>query len=265
MIQNTFLFLERVKKGIEKSLWQQGIHDWDAFLNKETIKGISKKRKLYYNRKLIEARKALYNFNSEYFKTILPKSEYYRLYDFFKDDAIYLDIETTGLDARTNELTVIGLFNGIETKTMIRGINLDIKKLKEELKDCKLIITFNGASFDIPFINKRYPGILPNVPNLDLRTTANKLNLNGGLKNIEKALGIRRNNLIENMHGGDAATLWRIYRATNDPYYLNLLIAYNEEDIINLKKLAEHCISALKQNFPKHQSPSLHGLKQPPI
>ena len=73
----------------------------------------------------MQARRALYNFDSTYFKNILPQSEYYRLYDFFKEDCVFLDIETTGLDSKNNDITVIGLFDGINTKTMIKNINLD--------------------------------------------------------------------------------------------------------------------------------------------
>ena len=68
MIQNTFLFLERVKRGLEENLWKQGINDWDSFINAEKIGGISKKRKIYYDRKILEARKALYSQDSSYFK-----------------------------------------------------------------------------------------------------------------------------------------------------------------------------------------------------
>ncbi|MBI2135266.1 ribonuclease H-like domain-containing protein [Candidatus Woesearchaeota archaeon] len=249
MIQNTFLFLERVKRGLEESLWQQGIRDWDSFLNREKIAGIGKKRKLYYDRKILEARKALYNFDSSYFKKILPSSEYYRLYDFFKEDAIFLDIETTGLDQKNDDITLIGLFNGIDTKTMIKGINFDLKGLKKELSRYKLIVTFNGASFDVPFIDKLYPGLLPDIPNFDVKTITGRLELKGGLKEVEKTLGIRRKRIIERFYGGDALRLWRMYRAAGDDYYLNLLVEYNEEDIINLKKIAEFCIEKMKSKF----------------
>jgi len=223
--------------------------DWDSFLNADSVKGISKPRKLYYDRKIKEARKELFSFNSTYFKNILPSTEYYRLYDFFKEETVFLDIETTGLSPEYNHITIIGLFDGIETKTMIRGINLDIPALRKELEKYKLIVTFNGASFDIPFIKKQFPNLLPNIPNLDLRTTANKIGLTGGLKKIEKHLGIQRRKLVDDFSGGDALTLWKMYRATGNDFYLKLLVEYNEEDIINLKKLAEHCISKIKEQF----------------
>jgi len=249
LIQNSFIFLERIKKGIEKKIWKQGIYSWDSFLSKNKIDGLSIVRKKYYNRKIIEARKALYNFDSAYFKNILPQSEYYRLYDFFKEDCVFLDIETTGLDSKNDDITLIGLFDGINKKTMIKGINLEYKLLKNEFKKYKLIITFNGSSFDVPFINKTYPGLLPNIPNFDVKSVTDRLNLKGGLKEIEKKLGIKRNKIIEKFYGGDALTLWKMHRATGDDYYLKLLIEYNEDDIINLKTIAEYCVEKLKEKF----------------
>ena len=251
MIQNTFLFLERVKKGIEKNLWNQGIDSWDSFLNTKKIIGLSNRRKLYYDRKIIEARKQLYNLNSTYFKKILPQSEYYRLYDFFKEDCVFLDIETTGLDRKNDDITVIGLFDGVNTKTMIKNINLNYKKLKNELQRYKLIVTFNGSSFDVPFINKLYPSLLPDIPNFDVRSVTDRLGLKGGLKEIEKKIGIKRSKIIEKFYGGDALALWKMYRATGDDYYLKLLVEYNEEDIINLKTIADYCVEKLRPQFPK--------------
>jgi uncharacterized protein len=247
MIQNSFIFLEKVKKGIESNLWKQGINNWDSFLSANEIRGFSNSRKVYYNRKILEARKALYNLDSLYFKKILPQSEYYRLYDFFKEETVFLDIETTGLDSKNNDITLIGLFDGINTKTMVKGINFDYKALKNELQKYKLMVTFNGSCFDVPFINKIYPGLLPNIPNFDVKSVTYKLNLKGGLKEIERKLGIKRNKIIEKFYGGDALTLWRMYRSTGDEYYLKLLVEYNEEDIINLKTIAEYCVEKLKK------------------
>ncbi|MBS3096965.1 ribonuclease H-like domain-containing protein [Candidatus Woesearchaeota archaeon] len=247
MITQSFIFLERVGNKIEKNIWKNGINTWDNFLTKKYIKGLSRHRKLYYDRKILNARKALYSFDSAYFLDILPQSEMWRLYDFFREDAVFLDIETTGLSKNNDDITVFGLYDGINTKIMIKGINLDYNALKKELQKYKLIVTFNGASFDLPFIEKRYPNLLPKVPNFDVRSITDRLGLTGGLKNIEKTLGIKRNPIIEKFYGGDALTLWRMYRATGDDYYLNLLVEYNEYDIMNLKIVAEHCVKKMKE------------------
>ena len=242
MIQNSFIFLDKINKKAEENLFKQGINTWTDFLNAKKIKGISKARKIFYDRKILEARKALYNFDSFYFTDKLPHSEAYLLYPFFKDQTVFLDIETSGV-RKHDDITMIGLFDGINTKIMIRGINLDINFLKKELKNYKLIVTFNGSSFDLPFLKKRYPDLIPNIPHVDLKTVCQRSDLKGGLKQIEKKFNIKRNKIIEEMYNGDPFTLWRMYRATGDDYYLNLLVEYNEEDVINLKIIADKIIS----------------------
>jgi len=247
MIRKSFIFLENINQATERAIWDQGIIDWDDFLSSEKVKGISSKRKAFYDRKLREAKRALYSFDSSYFIGKLPRNEYWRLYNFFKDEAVYLDIETSGF-GKHSYITVIGLFDGYDTKIMIKDINLDMDALVNELKRYKLIVTFNGAVFDIPFIRKRYP-YFPNIPNFDLRFCCGKLGLKGGLKDVEKRVGIRRSKVIEELSGGDALTLWKMYKATGDEYYLELLVNYNGEDCMNLKTIAEHVYKRMEEFY----------------
>lgn len=251
MIRSSFAFLEKVGDRLEQNLLQQGIHNWDHFLNRKYVKGISRPRKLYYDRKIKDAKKALYNFDSQYFADILPNSEMWRLYDFFKEDAVFFDIETTGLSSYA-DVTLFGLFDGIETKTMIRNISWNLDALKKEFQKYKMIVTYNGTSFDLPFVRKRYPDLIPeNIPHFDLRFACQRLGLTGGLKGVEKALGIKRRKLVDGLDGGDALRLWKMYKATGDEHYINLLVEYNEEDIINLKTIANIVVDKLKKQSMK--------------
>ena len=93
MIKRSFIILLGVSYNLEKSIWKQNIHSWDDFIFAKKIKGISDKRKVYYNLFLKKAKRELYNLNSEFFTKLLPSSEHWRLYDFFKDEAVFLDIE----------------------------------------------------------------------------------------------------------------------------------------------------------------------------
>ena len=251
MIRNSFIFLERVDHKIEQNLWAQGIYNWDAFLRRKWVKGLSRPRKLYYNRKILEAKKALYKFNSSYFANMLPSTEIWRLYDFFKEDAVFFDIETTGLSSYA-DVTMFGLFDGIDTKILVRNISWDLDALKKEFKKYKMIVTYNGTSFDLPFVKKRYPDLIPdNIPHFDLRFACNRIGLTGGLKGVEKALGIKRRKLVDGLDGGDALRLWKMYKATGDEHYINLLVEYNEEDIINLKTIANIVVKKLKEQSIK--------------
>lgn len=244
MIRQSFVLLEGIKARTEQNIWMQGVKTWDDFLKRGNIKGISAKRKIYHNLQLLNAKKALFSLDSSYFLNRLPNAEAWRLYDFFREEALFLDIEVSGVKCH-DYITVFGLFDGFDTKIMIKSFNLDYKLLKRELSRYKLIVTFNGSSFDIPFIRKRYPDLLPNVPNFDVMSVICRAGFSGGLKEIEKSLGIRRNPLIERFCSGDPYRLYRMYKATGDDYYLKLLIEYNEDDLVNLKKIAELCVKRL--------------------
>jgi uncharacterized protein len=88
-------------------IWEQGIKDWNDFLNSE-IKGISKKTKHSYDRQIKEAQDALRESNSAYFINKMPSTETWRLYDYFKDEAVFLDIEASSSTSKNSYLTVIG-------------------------------------------------------------------------------------------------------------------------------------------------------------
>lgn len=246
MIRNSFVFIDGIGPKKERALWRRGIDDWEQFLNAKSIKGISKQRKETADAKIHRAREALYKLDSAYFARSLEPSEQWRLYDFFKEEAVFLDIETNGVNSYS-DITVVGLYDGMQFRPYVKGINLDYKELREDLSRYKLMVTFNGASFDLPFL--RTMGVLPDVPHVDLKHVCHKIGLKGGLKEIERTLGLTRSKIVDGLHGGDALSLWRIFRATGDRYYLDLLLEYNEEDCVNLKPLAEHAIKELEKQF----------------
>ncbi len=248
MIRKSFVFIEGIGPQKERALWNRGICDWDAFLAAKNIRGFSKEYKAYANRHIHFAKEALKNDDSAYFVGKLAQVESWRLFNRFKDEVAFLDIETSGFD-NGSKITVVGIFDGLRYKSMIEGINMNYKALKEELSIYKMLVTFNGSSFDLPILRQK--GVIPNIPHLDLKHACARVGLKGGLKEIERTLGFTRTPIVEGLHGGDALSLWKIYRATGDEHYLNLLLEYNEEDCSNLKPLAEKVCSELsKRVFP---------------
>ncbi len=240
MIRRSFCFLPGCSENLEKSIWSQGVRDWQGFLEREHIKGISKKRKAFYDRRILEAREHLDNGDCTYFRDI-PS----RLYEDFRQEAIYLDIEASGHDK--GFITVVGIYDGRDVMQFVKSINLDWQEIARIISRSKLIISFNGSSYDLPKLVRDRP--LPDLPHLDLRHACRRAGLSGGLKEIEKQLGIRRDPAAAAVGGGDPYRLWQRWRATGDKDYLDLLLKYNEEDCVNLEMIARKLLVSHPNNY----------------
>jgi uncharacterized protein YprB with RNaseH-like and TPR domain len=245
MIQNSFILLDGVGYKTEEKLWRQDVLSWDDFLEIESVIGISSKQKSVHDRELEAASHHLDKKSPYYFSQRLKMRDYWRLYSDFKEDACFLDIETTGLSSES-ALTVVGIFDGRNTKSFVKGDNLIEAVLKEELSKYRLIVTFFGSAFDIPFIKAKYPGIAFDIPHIDLCFASRRIGLRGGLKSIEKQLGFDRGEGIAEIDGLEAVRLWRRWERYDDEEALARLLEYNKADVVNLKILAEKVYEGLK-------------------
>ncbi|MAF34868.1 exonuclease [Candidatus Woesearchaeota archaeon] len=257
MIKNTFLFLEGIGREKERKLWQQGIHEWNDFMDAPSIQGLHPTRKQAFDVQLQQAKDKLWAGNMDYFFDKLPLAEHWRLWEHCKDEAVFLDIET----GEREGITVVGLYDGRDCKTFIRGQTLDKKTLLAELNKYAVLVSFNGTSFDIPVL-QRYFGITLTHPHIDLRTVCGRVGLKGGLKEIEKRLGITRRKEVENLRGGHADQLWNMWQASGDKEWLDRLVMYNEEDVLNLETLAQKVIPQLTSKTRFGKVPTL-DLKTP--
>jgi len=229
MIKNSFIFLEKIGKRKEKSIWKQGLKDWEDFLKSKSIKGIAKAKKSYYNRQIEKAREALLNENSAYFVGKLPSVEMWRLYDYFKEEVGYLDLEVDS----SGKVILVGISDYYTSNFFVKGVNLSKEMIEKELLKFKVLITFNGGAFDLPKLRKT--GVDVKIPHIDLKPLCVNLGLVGGLKEVEKMLGLRRPTHLK----GNPVSLWKSFHASGDREYLELLIEYNREDIENLKGVME--------------------------
>ena len=153
----------------------------------------------------------------------------------------YLDIETTGLAPSGCEITVIGihLCNGDDAEfVQFVGRDITSDSILEALSGVDVIYTYNGSRFDLPFIRSAL-GI--NLAELfthhDLMYDCWRNNLFGGLKAVERQLGINRE--LKGMDGYEAVRLWWRYVDSFDLDALNRLLEYNREDVVNLKTLKD--------------------------
>jgi len=236
MLNNTYIHIQGVGKSLEKKIWAQGIHTWEEFLEMEDRISIPSARKARICEEIKKSSERLATKDCYFFSQCLPSAEHWRAYPLFSDSIAFVDIETTGLSQRRDRITVIGIYDGRESKTYIRDINLN--DVVEEFSKYKLLVSFNGARFDLPFIKSEFPEIEFKQLHIDLMYPLRRIGYNGGLKNIEKLLGISRSKDTEDLTGFDAVRLWKQYER-GDMNALEKLVKYNREDIVNLKTIIE--------------------------
>ncbi len=151
----------------------------------------------------------------------------------------YLDIETTGLSPEGSQITVIGIhLAGIGGERLVQLVGDDVTSegLLAALEGVTMIHTYNGSRFDIPFIRACLGIDLERIfPHCDLMYHCWRCRLFGGLKRVERMLGIPRK--LTDIGGLDAVRLWWRYVNDYDEQALHTLLAYNREDVVNLKIL----------------------------
>ncbi|MFQ5965733.1 MAG: ribonuclease H-like domain-containing protein [Candidatus Scalinduaceae bacterium] len=253
MLKNTFLHIPGICTRLEQHLWNSGVHSWDAFMEMHTIplpqKEISSSKGY-----VKQSFKHLENNNPNFFAELLVSNQHWRLFPDFRHSIAYLDIETTGLGRSGDYITTISLYDGKSIFYYINGDNLE--DFKEDIKKYKVIVTYNGKCFDIPFI-ENYLKIRMNHTHIDLRYLLKSLGYTGGLKGCERQLGIDRNEL-EGVNGYFAVLLWNDYEENKNLKALETFLAYNIQDVVNLETLMVISYN-LKLNdtpFPhRHQLP----------
>ena len=149
MLEHTFVHIQNIGLKTERRLWERGIHTWRQFLDHD--QPIFSPARDEYIREEVESSIAHMG-DIRYFNNRLPSSEMWRVFGAFKDRAVYLDIETSGLYQDADEITVIGLYDGRTVQSFVNGKNLEDFEIAIASYD--LVITFNGSRFDLPFIRR---------------------------------------------------------------------------------------------------------------
>ena len=174
----------------------------------------------------------------------------WRLYSDFSDQALLLDIETTGLDSDHHDVTVIGALGRGKLALFIKGINLD--RFPAYVAQFPLLVTFNGSQFDVPFLRAHFPEARLGRAHIDLRFVLRSLGYRGGLKAIERNLGIARDAAIQGVDGFEAVGLWHRYRR-GDRASLVKLALYNLTGVVNMVELVQIAVRL------KHERLALPG------
>lgn len=145
-----------------------------------------------------------------------------------------MDIETS----YRKEITVLGVYREDTGIHQLIGSSITPKRILDMLQGIDIIYTYNGSRFDLPVIAKQTGvNLSDHFESHDLMYDCWERNLYGGLKWVERVLGIRR--ALSGMDGYQAMQLWERYFWFKDKEALQKLLKYNEEDIVNLTFLRE--------------------------
>ncbi len=164
-------------------------------------------------------------------------------------ESIFIDIETTGLSRKYSDIISITLIVYEDGKYKIYQIfcqyKVDqgpaLKYLKDFLNRKKYIITYNGNSFDIPFLAEKAEQNNVNLDfdsiiKIDLYNCMKKFKnqiktVDLKLKTVEEYFDIGRNDTLS---GKDVLTLYEAYRLEPRKEFSFLILQHNYEDVYNL-------------------------------
>ncbi len=231
ILRNTFCHVPGIGIITERKLWASGILSWEDLL--EQPPSAWGPRAVGVRQHMEASLRSLQEKDIRFFARHLPSFEMWRLFAEFRDAAAYLDIETTGLGSPSDHITTIALYDGTNLTPYLFGHNLG--KFRDDVRKYRMIVTYNGKCFDLPFIRSTL-GIPMDQVHIDLRYLLKSLGYRGGLKGCERQLGLDRGKL-EGVDGSFAVLLWDEYRRRKDPKALETLLAYSLMDAANLEPL----------------------------
>jgi uncharacterized protein YprB with RNaseH-like and TPR domain len=209
LIRKTFKILNGVGPYTERLIRREGISSWDDFIARGGVKFTSPRR-----------------------------NEHWRLFDAFRGELACLDIETTGQAPPHDETTVVGVYRpGRGLTQLVAGRDLSGDAIDAALEGVKLLVTFYGAAFDLPFLKKEFSYLQFEFPHYDLCFGAKRAGIKGGLKKVEKMFGIAREEDVDGLDGYAAVKLWQAH-CRGERGALRTLLRYNAADTENLLELA---------------------------
>jgi hypothetical protein len=227
VLESTFQLGPRLGPRRERALWESGIVRWSDVPDSPATGQL--RRQIELASSVIDDADAL--------ARLIPSREHWRMFGAFADAATYLDIETSDDVIGHAGISAIGFCNRGGAQLLLAGRELD--RFVALAADWKLLVTFNGLSFDVPILRSAFPDWQPPACHIDLRHLFPRLGLTGGLKSLERRLAglhLRRPPHLDGLDGWGAASLFRRGR-DGDRQALRTFAEYNLYDAVNLRTL----------------------------
>lgn len=192
-----------------------------------------------------EAESAYGAHDADRLASLLPSREHWRLFEAFADGAAYLDIETSDDVVGFAGISAIGMLDRRGPRLLLAGRDLHL--FPDAAAEWKVLVTFNGLSFDVPVLRRAFPTWEPPACHVDLRHVLSRLGQGGGLKAIERrlpTLHLRRPAHLDGIGGWDACWLFRRGRE-GDREAMRRFAEYNLYDAINLRTLMAYAYNEM--------------------
>lgn len=193
-------------------------------------------------------------FTREYRLTIALPPSFMRFFEGMRF-AVF-DIETTGLRRDNSKVILIGLLtetaNGVRITQFLAENHYEEHKVLEEClsflekEGIDYLVTYNGASFDIPFINKRLEAAFSDrhisMYDLDLfrflKSATDLKNRIGSLRQVavEDYYGILEDRQ-DTISGRESITMFNEYSLTANSTLEKIILTHNREDVLHLCRL----------------------------
>jgi len=171
-----------------------------------------------------------------YFLSQFVPLDRWRVLAHYRERATFFDIETTGLEYDA-QITAICCWHRGKLHTFVENENLD--DFLDLIDDVELLVSFNGATFDVPRVLDGFH--IPNLPcpHLDLRWPCYHRGYPVGLKSIAHQLQIQRPSDLQDADGAMAVTLWERWVGKQDSDARELLLRYCASDVLMLAMVSD--------------------------
>jgi len=170
-----------------------------------------------------------------------------------KEDILFIDIETTGLSAKTSNLYMIGLAFYQKSSWHTMQFFADCADEETILKSAlsfilennfKMLLHYNGNRFDLPYIKFKcdkygFADVLEELESFDIYKHISKYKDVFGIpdckqKTVELFLGIDRK---DECSGGELIDVYKKYIDNHDSHLYDLLILHNLDDLKGMFEL----------------------------
>jgi uncharacterized protein YprB with RNaseH-like and TPR domain len=188
------------------------------------------------------------------------------------EEIAFLDTETSGLSGGTGTFAFmvgVGLYQegSFHIEQFFMGDPLDepalLLAIEEYLAPCKVLVTYNGKSFDVPILNSRYilhgwHSPLSNLLQLDLLHLARKL---WRFRLPRRSLSDIETQILKTMRTEEEVPGWMIpqmyfdYLRSRDARPMKRVFYHNEIDVLSLAALLNHSSLLIEELHEQYVQP----------